>query len=340
MAEAYSNNQLEALKQPTTIIWIVMAGECIAAILALAPGPTPAANRWVYFGLASLGIQWVGLLTLATLLMLRRPLAGRSALVVSAATLGLLQVLTWVTSGVILWAFSSFWRLTTGEWLTLSLQLSSIALLVGLMGMAALNNHIRVRQLAVRAKQAEIDALTARVQPHFLFNALNAATTLVHREPERVEQILLDLSDLFRAALAGPAEIDIADEILLAQRYVDIESIRFGERMTVNWQLPSPLPALRLPRLSLQPLVENAVHHGIENSTAAGQITVSLTQQAGQWQIKVNNSVPATAEALARRRGHKVGLSALQARLAGSERVSLTTAATPGQFEATLTFRP
>jgi len=337
MSEAYSNNQLEALKQPTTIIWIVMAGECIAAILALTP--SPATNRWVYFGLASLGIQWVGLLTLATLLSLRRILSGRSALAISAATLLLLQLLTWATSGVILWTFGAYWQLSTGAWLTLSLQLSGIALLVGLMGMAALNNHIRVRQLAVRAKQAEIDALTARVQPHFLFNALNAAATLVHREPQRVEQILLDLADLFRAALAGPAEIDIADEILLAQRYAEIESIRFGQRMRVEWQLPSPLPALRLPRLSLQPLVENAVHHGIENSAAPGSIVVSLAPAGAQWLLSVDNSVPDATQAVPHRNGHKVGLSALRARLAGSDRVALSTTQAAGRFQATLSIR-
>jgi len=340
MSEAYSNNQLEVLKQPTTIIWIVMAGECIAAILALAPGPNPSGGRWVYFGLASLGIQWVGLLTLASLLLLRRPLARHSALVIGAASLGLLQLLTWATSGVILWAFGRFWQISTDDWLALSLQLSSIALLVGLMGMAALNNHIRVRQLAVRAKQAEVDALTARVQPHFLFNALNAATALVHREPDRVEQILLDLSDLFRAALAGPADIDIAEEVLLAQRYLDIERVRFGGRMHVQWDVPASLPAIRLPRLSLQPLLENAVHHGIENSSVPGSISVSMSATANGWAVVVENSVPAANESVVRRRGHSVGLSALRARLAGSEHVVLDTVAEPGKFRATLILMP
>jgi len=337
MSTAYSNNQLEVLKQPTTLIWIVMAGECIAAILALAPGPTT--NRWVYFGLASLGIQWVGLLTLATLLALRRLLAGHSALVISVATLLALQALTWLTSGVILGLFGRYWQLSTRDWMALSLQLSGIALLIGLMGMAALNNHIRVRQLAVRAKQAEFDALVARVQPHFLFNALNAAATLVHREPDRVERILLDLSDLFRAALAGPAEVPIEDEIELARRYIEIESIRFGARMQVDWELPSPLPPLRLPRLSLQPLVENAVHHGIGNSATPGHIGISLRPQGDHWLLAVENSLPAEGEALPRHNGHHLGLSGLRARLAGSEHASLSTTASADRFQAVLQLR-
>ncbi|MBN6113715.1 histidine kinase [Xanthomonas sp. CFBP 8700] len=312
---AYSNDQLQVLKQPSTLIWIVMAGECIAAILALTPSQGPGGNRWVYFGLASLGIQWVALLTLASLLMLRRALAGRGILLITAATLGLMQLLTWLISWVILSAFGDYWQLSTAAWLTLSLQLSGIALLIGLLGMAALNNHIRIKQLVERAKQAEIDALTARVQPHFLFNTLNTAVMLVHRQPQQVEQLLMDLSDLFRAALATPDLVNLDDEIDLARRYLDIEAIRFGTRLRVHWALPSPLPQARVPRLSLQPLVENAVHHGIECSPDGGEIRIAIGEAHNQLKIDVSNTLPPAGSTPHLGRGHRVGLSALRTRL-------------------------
>ncbi len=334
---AASGAPLEILWQPPALISVVAAGEMLATLLALAPGIT--GSRWMYFGLSSLLIQWISLLSLCALRLARAWLARLRPLTVAYIAVATLQVTTAVVCAAAWLLLHDLLILPHSAWLALWLQFSGIALVVGLMGAVAFQNHWNARQLAVRAKQAEIDALTARVQPHFLFNALNAAATLVHREPGRVEQILLDLSDLFRAALAGPAEIDIADEIVLAQRYVEIESIRFGTRMTVDWQLPSPLPALRLPRLSLQPLVENAVHHGIENAPAPGSIVVSLRPDGTQWLLTVENTVPTASEATSHRRGHKVGLSALRARLAGSDRIALSTTQAPGRFQATLTVR-
>ncbi|PPT90296.1 sensor histidine kinase [Xanthomonas theicola] len=322
---AYSNDQLQALKRPSTLIWIVMAGECIAAILALTPSQGSTGDRWVYFGLASLGIQWVALLTLASLLMLRRALAGRSILLTTAATLGLMQLLTWLISGVILSAFGGYWQLSTTTWLTLSLQLSGIALLIGLLGMAALNNHIRIKQLVERAKQAEIDALTARVQPHFLFNTLNTAVMLVQRQPQQVEQMLMDLADLFRAALATPDLVSLGNEIDLAKRYLDIEAIRFGPRLRVRWELPSPLPPARILRLSLQPLVENAVHHGIECSPDGGEIGIAITEVRHQLRIVVSSPLSLAGSAPHLNRGHGLGLSALRTRLESMQGALLTT---------------
>lgn len=335
---APSGAPLEILWQPGVVIFVVLAGEMLAAILALAPGIS--GSRWMYFGLSSLLIQWISVITLCVLRVARVPLGRLRPLTITYLTVSTLLLATALVC-------TGAWLLLRGQrhlpqpdWLVLWLQFSGIALVVGLVGAVIFQNHWNARQLAVRAKQAEIDALIARVQPHFLFNALNAAATLVHREPDRVEQILLDLSDLFRAALAGPAEVPIEDEIVLARRYIDIESIRFGARMQVEWDLPTPLPALRLPRLSLQPLVENAVHHGIGHSTAPGRIGISLRPEGPHWQLVVENSLPAEGEALARHNGHSVGLSGLRARLAGSEHASLSTTPGPDRFQAVLTLRP
>src|SRR5690606_11628475 len=106
---------------------------------------------------------------------------------------------------------------------------------------------------AVRAKQAELEALQARIRPHFLFNTLNTGAALVHARPGEAERLLLGLSDLFRAALAGPGELPLEDELGLARRYLEIEALRFGPRLQVNWQLPAPLPEVWVPTLSIQP---------------------------------------------------------------------------------------
>lgn len=111
--------------------------------------------------------------------------------------------------------------------------------------------------------RAEVDALQARIRPHFLFNSMNMIASLLRRDPEVAERAVLDLSDLFRAALgAGEGNSTLTEEVQLAERYLDIEQLRLGERLQVEWHKTEPLPwALAMPRLMLQPLLENAVLH-------------------------------------------------------------------------------
>ena len=132
------------------------------------------------------------------------------------------------------------------------------------------------------ATKAQLTALQAHIRPHFLFNALNSAIALVRDEPSKAERLLEDLSDLFRATLQDPrSTIPLSEEIALAQRYLDIEQTRFGPRLQVQWDLDPHALHVRLPPLLLQPLVENAVKHGVEPSQIGAKVTISaqLTQK-------------------------------------------------------------
>lgn len=188
-----------------------------------------------------------------------------------------------------------------------------ISTTAGLLGLGTFDNWWQSRRLQVQAQQAELAALQARIRPHFLFNTLNAAVSLVRQKPEAVEAILLNLSDLFRAALAGPQVCSLAEEIELARKYLEIESMRFGSRLTVNWRLPEPLPEVDLPRLSLQPLVENAVLHGIERRPDGGSIDIEVGATGRELAITVRNDLPATDTP--RRIGHHIGVEAVRERL-------------------------
>ena len=142
---------------------------------------------------------------------------------------------------------------------------------------------------------ARLAELQSRIQPHFLFNALNTALALVRVDPARAESVLEDLAQLFRTALADAgASVTLTEEIELARRYLAIEQIRFGKRLQVQWQIDEAdarVGTARVPPLVLQPLVENAVRHGVEPSARGGRVRVQAAVQRGQVVVLVSNTV-------------------------------------------------
>ena len=142
---------------------------------------------------------------------------------------------------------------------------------------------------------ARLAELQSRIQPHFLFNALNTALALVRVDPARAESVLEDLAQLFRTALADAgASVALAEEIELARRYLAIEQIRFGQRLQVQWHIDTAdkrVGSARVPPLVLQPLVENAVRHGVEPSARGGRVRVQAAVQRGQVVVLVSNTV-------------------------------------------------
>ena len=154
-------------------------------------------------------------------------------------------------------------------------------------------------QAQVRASsRAEADALQARIRPHFLFNSMNTIAGLVRRDPVVAERAVLDLSDLFRAALgAGEGDSTLAEEVELAERYLAIEALRLGPRLRVEWDRSEPLPWTQpLPRLVLQPLVENAVLHGVARLAAGGTVRIALAADARNLRVTVRNPAPPPRE--------------------------------------------
>ncbi|WP_418314859.1 sensor histidine kinase [Piscinibacter sakaiensis] len=144
-----------------------------------------------------------------------------------------------------------------------------------------------------RARLAE---LQSRIRPHFLFNTLNSALGLVRRDPQRAEALLEDLAELFRVALASDASVvTLGEEIALAERYLAIEQIRFGSRLQVVWQLDPAAAHARVPPLLLQPLVENAVRHGVEPDPAGGVIRIVSRVRHGFAWLSITNTLPAAA---------------------------------------------
>ncbi len=161
---------------------------------------------------------------------------------------------------------------------------------------------------------ARLAELQSRIRPHFLFNTLNSALGLVRRDPQRAEALLEDLSELFRVALASDASlVSLGDEIELARRYLAIEQIRFGARLQIVWQLDPMAARARVPPLLLQPLVENAVRHGIEPDPQGGVIRISSRVRRGQAWLSITNTLPSTPRAAPP--GHGIALDNVRERL-------------------------
>lgn len=329
-----TSSPLDALWQAPAILWMVLAGEGLAVVLALAPGGED--ERWRHFGILSLATQWVLLFTLVLLYLLRQPLSRLRPQRVAYVALTLLLVNTWLVASVAWFILLENPPLSPDGLKSLLLRLTGIVLAVGLLGLAAFQNHWRGRLHAVRAKQSELESLHSRIRPHFLFNTLNTAVALVRRHPEEVERLLLDLADLFRAALAGPRQISLEDELALARRYLEIEALRFGERLTVRWELPGVIPMVTVPALSIQPLVENAIRHGVEQLPAGGDVEIAVSTTPGTVVVRITNPLPLTGTHA--RHGHQVGLNASQVRIGAltDGRGSVQTHVADGRYVATV----
>ena len=147
-----------------------------------------------------------------------------------------------------------------------------------------------------------------------MFNTLNTAVALVRTDPARAEDVLEDLAELFRVALAdagGGNSVTLASEIELVRRYLAIEQLRFGDRLRLEWQLDAATDGARLPPLVLQPLLENAVRHGVEPAEAGGLVRVRTRARLGRAEITIDNTVPTVAS----RPGHGLALANVRERL-------------------------
>jgi len=150
--------------------------------------------------------------------------------------------------------------------------------------------HLRNRAFSPAIAESRLQALQARIRPHFLFNTLNAVLSLVRKDPKRAEAALEDLAELFRTVMADNLElIALGKELSLCRQYLNLEQLRLGERLRVDWRVDPALEQALVPPMLLQPLVENAVYHGIEPGIAPGVIEVSIERREDRLRLKLSN---------------------------------------------------
>jgi two-component system sensor histidine kinase AlgZ len=194
-------------------------------------------------------------------------------------------------------------------------ELGRMLLLAALIG-AGLLGYFRLlaRAYSPALAEARLQALQARIRPHFLFNSLNAVLALIRRDPKRAERSLEDLADLFRTLMSDARQfVRLEDEIALLERYAEIEQLRLGERLRITWELDAAPSDALLPPLVLQPLLENAVYHGVEPGTTAGEVLVRIERRGDRVLARIENPY---VEEQQHRAGNRMALENIRERLA------------------------
>ncbi len=174
--------------------------------------------------------------------------------------------------------------------------------------------QLLVKAFSPALAEARLQALQSRIRPHFLFNSLNAVLALIRRDPKRAERTLEDLADLFRSLVSDAQSfVRLSDEIALLERYAEIEQLRLGERLRITWELDAAPSDALLPPLVLQPLLENAVYHGVEPATEPGNVLVHIERRGDRVIARIENAL---IEAEAERSGNRMALDNIRERLA------------------------
>ncbi len=295
MAPASDRLPLPEFCTPARLVAAVVAGQLVVLTIALAP---TRAARWDFteFASASALATWIALASAVALCKLR-PLLSRLPARVDFAVATAVPMAVALAGALALASIAD----AVGDFVLAAREgqrfvVATVAL-TGLIALVALRYFAaedRWRAQVQAVAQARMDALQARIRPHFLFNSMNSIAALVRRDPAAAEQAVEDLSELFRAALGQDIGADtLAGEIHLAQRFLGIEQLRLGPRLRVRWDGAAGLPLeLPMPRLVLQPLLENAVVHGIARLPEGGEITVTLRVEGGRLRVEVANPFP------------------------------------------------
>lgn len=293
---------------------LLLVLQLMAIVLAFASS-TKSTNLFIHLALISMYVQWVGLSSAGLLCLARRWNLLNSDLLATAVSLLVVALVT-IIMVVLAFQFDVVMRLDLFRQHTLSstilYHLAISCILYGLALRYFFVQHVS-RQGIKAESQARLQALQARIRPHFLFNSLNTIASLTHDEPDKAERAIEDLAELFRASLKADAQISLKGEIELTKDYINLELLRLGDRLRVSWNIDAELDDLIMPSLILQPLVENAIYHGVEPLQEGGEVQISIKTNHN-LSIEITNPLNKSG-ATQRRPGNQMALDNIRERL-------------------------
>jgi len=300
------------------LVLILVSEALVTALILIESGLV--GFQWERFATLSYFVQWVALLSVALLCQSRKFMARLALPWAVSWAMGLLMLVCFFISLAVEAILPSL-GLGLGyqidwSWILRNILISAI---FGGMGLRYFYVQSQWRLKSQAELSARLQALQARIRPHFFFNSLNTVASLIAIDPEKAENMLVDLSSLFRVVLKDQnAQVDLAAEIELGQRYLNIEQERLGDRLKLEWRLPDDLPNIFVPQLLLQPLLENAIYHGIQPLIDGGKVLITLNANVGigdkqrRWLLIIENDKP---ELAVESDGHQISLPNIAMRL-------------------------
>ena len=282
--------------QGEMIINVVVIAEMLALVIALVTRQL-SPNLFKDLFIISLFVQWIALTSVATLCVSRRFLNRLNRIQAIGLTYGLLLLITVLVTEAYFWVLWLVGELTNPhpEWYgAMHIQVFAVSVVVNAVGLKYLLGLHELQQKTVSEERAKLAAMQARIRPHFVFNSLNIIASLTRSEPEKAEEAIEDMADLFRMML-GESEniVPLKKEIEVANKYLAVEQLRLDERLKVEWDIGKFARRAAVPVLTLQPLLENAIRHGVEPSPTGGLINVRLWEENETINIRVQYTLPA-----------------------------------------------
>lgn len=298
-----------------SVLRLLVVTELLAFFLMLADLDRLNPFPWSDLGLKSFMLTWVAMCTAAVLCALRRRLQkikrSYAAFIIFFLFITLVAFFTFAAEGLLL-----FLQIRQPGEISLLAVLVRNVMMGGIIGGLVLRYFYLQEQL-LRKQRAEltarVQALQARIRPHFLFNSMNIIASLIMVDPDKAEQVVEDLSALFRASLKAEGEVALSAEIDLCQRYLSIEKLRLGKRLDFEWRFDNVQDNLRIPALTLQPLLENAIYHGVEPGEEGGKVTILIAWSGEELSIVITN--PYHEHKKSHHKGNSMALNNIRERL-------------------------
>jgi len=323
-----------------TLFIVLLVAELVAIVLTLA-AHSPDGQFLLQLSKISFFVLWLTLLGSAVMCQLRKWLeqAGKTrAFLLSFVILEITCLVVAELSWQLMWRYGGVSIIDDphSDFLLRTFAISSIFIALG---MRYLYVSSEWRRSIVLEAQARVSALQALIRPHFLFNSMNTIASLTRTDPRQAEEAVEDLSDLLRASLSSTRDrTSLKEELEVAAIYQRIEKLRLGDRLKVRWNIDQLPMRARIPSLTIQPLIENAIYHGIELLPDGGEVIVTGTRDGRYLQIAVSNPVaPGKARS---KDGNKMALANIRQRfeLAYGSRASVIVDDSNEHYTVTLRF--
>lgn len=295
------------------IFIIILLTEILAIVFAITVSSN-STQFWDFLALASLLMLWIALLDAAIICQLRSWLHKQQD---SHCLIITFSILMAVSLAVALFASEVINRYYDNNMLDtlFTLRVATISAVIYLLLLRYFYIQHQWRINTAAQSRAEIQALRARIRPHFLFNSMNTIASLISISPNIAEKSIEDLSDLFRASLSEKNMTTLAEELELTKSYLAIETLRLGDRLQIEWQIDESLLKTEVPSLIIQPLAENSIYHGIEPISKGGKIIISALQIGNKLKLSISNPIMSEKQSSAFRKGNQMAQDNIKQRL-------------------------